>query len=438
MSVIELADKLFNGEMAIEDHHPLFMNGEIAPVTDSVAFVPSFANVSVIKTTDGLFMVDTGSSVFAKQVQDLIHGWSKDRLNTAVYSHGHIDHVFGYTVWEDYAKDNNLEMPKFVSHEKVVDRFDRYKLTNGYNTVINQRQFQFLNFVFPSEFRYPDVTYRDTLELKIGDSNLALYHAKGETDDHTYTWFEKEKVLFCGDLFIWASPNAGNPQKVQRYPMEWAKALRSMLNLKGGPPEVILSGHGFPIIGKERVVAALSDTAAYLESIFTQSLEMMNRGVKLNDIIHSVKPPVELSDKPYLKPVYDEPEFIIRNIWRLYGGWWDLDPSSLKPAKDQHVATELVSLIGGIDPVLNRVKQILDNAKLQQIQNRSSNEDTIDDDLRVASKLIELAYNSDLDNLKVHDLRSEFYKVMSERATSTMSKGIYTAVSNDSKLKLGN
>ena len=50
-------------------------------------------------------------------------------------------------------------------------------------------------------------------------------------------------MLCCGDLFIWASPNAGNPQKVQRYPLEWADALRQMLALYDGPgrrPEVLL------------------------------------------------------------------------------------------------------------------------------------------------------------------------------------------------------
>ena len=30
------------------------------------------------------------------------------------------------------------------------------------------------------------------------------------------------RILCCGDLFIWATPNAGNPQKVQRYPRDWA------------------------------------------------------------------------------------------------------------------------------------------------------------------------------------------------------------------------
>ena len=40
------------------------------------------------------------------------------------------------------------------------------------------------------------------------------------------------------------------------------------------------------------------------------------------EIIETVKPPAALAEKPYLQPTYDEPEFIVRNVWRRYGGWW--------------------------------------------------------------------------------------------------------------------
>lgn len=65
-------------------------------------------------------------------------------------------------------------------------------------------------------------------------------------------------MLCCGDLFIWASPNAGNPQKVQRYPREWAEALRRMATLG---VEYLLPGHGMPVIGADRIRQALGDTA---------------------------------------------------------------------------------------------------------------------------------------------------------------------------------
>src|SRR5256885_442295 len=85
-----------------------------------------------------------------------------------------------------------------------------------------------------------------------------LAPARGEPDDHRWTWLPASRVLCCGDFFIWASPNAGNPQKVQRYPSEWAVALRAMVALG---PEVLLPGHGVPVIGADRVAQALTDTA---------------------------------------------------------------------------------------------------------------------------------------------------------------------------------
>src|SRR5205823_12758581 len=137
---------------------------------------------------------------------------------------------------------------------------------------------------------------------------------------------------------IWASPNAGNPQKVQRYPREWAAALREMATLGAG---TLLPGHGFPILGADRIEVALTETAELLESLVQQTLALMNDGARLDEILYTVRAPQHLLDRPYLRPVYDEPEFVVRNIWRLYGGWYDGNPATLKPAPDRAVATEL-------------------------------------------------------------------------------------------------
>ena len=86
-------------------------------------------------------------------------------------------------------------------------RFDRYKLTAGYNAVINQRQFGIEGLTWPTEYRYPDRTYRDAAALDIGDVRFELHHARGETDDHTWTYVPDHEIICTGDLFIWASPN---------------------------------------------------------------------------------------------------------------------------------------------------------------------------------------------------------------------------------------
>ena len=218
----------------------------------------------------------------------------------------------------------------------MAARFDRYIRTAGYNTVINRRQFGIDDLQWPTEYRYPDRTFRDRLDLEVGGVRAELHHARGETDDHAWTWFPDRKVLCTGDLFIWASPNAGNPQKVQRYPLEWAEALRRMLALYDSPsggPEVLLPGHGYPILGQDRIRQALDETAELLESLVAQTLELMNAGARLDEAIHTVTPPAHLMARPYLQPVYDEPEFVVRSVWRLYGGWWDGNPATLEAGR---------------------------------------------------------------------------------------------------------
>ena len=222
--VLTVAERLWNGELSTSTFHPVDHMGGFVEITDGVGFCPSFANVSSFATADGLVLVDTGSAPLAKVVHDDIRTWSPQRLNTAVYSHGHIDHVFGVPVWEEEAAARGWAAPEVIAHHALPARFDRYIFTAGYNTIINRRQFGFADLNWPTEYRYPDRTYHDTLDVSVGGVGFALRHEKGETDDHTVTWQAESRVLCCGDLFIWASPNAGNPQKVQRYPREWAAA----------------------------------------------------------------------------------------------------------------------------------------------------------------------------------------------------------------------
>jgi glyoxylase-like metal-dependent hydrolase (beta-lactamase superfamily II) len=56
--------------------------------------------------------------------------------------------------------------------------------------------------------------------MKIGDDTVEFHHARGETDDHLWAFFPDRKWIATGDFIIWNFPNAGNPQKVQRWPIE--------------------------------------------------------------------------------------------------------------------------------------------------------------------------------------------------------------------------
>jgi len=154
--ILQLADRLWRGELDVSFHHPLAIAGGLAEVADGVAYVPSFARVSGFKTDDGLVLVDTGAALAAGQIHQQIRSWAPAsevwRLNTAIFSHGHIDHVFGVGVFEQEAEENGWAAPTVVAHEAMPARFDRYILTAGYNSVINRRQFSMPDLNWPTEY----------------------------------------------------------------------------------------------------------------------------------------------------------------------------------------------------------------------------------------------------------------------------------------------
>ena len=441
--VLTLADRLWRGELSTTTMHPVDHVGGFVEITDGVGFTPSFANVSAFNTGDGLVLVDTGSLPLAEVVHADIRRWSNAPLHTAVYSHGHIDHVFGVPVWEQEAREQGWKAPEVIAHHALPARFDRYIFTAGYNTIINRRQFGFKDLTWPTSYRYPDRTYHEVLELSVGELDFTLRHEKGETDDHTVTWQASSRVLCCGDLFIWASPNAGNPQKVQRYPREWAQALRRMLTLEA---EFLLPGHGLPVVGADRVRQALTDTADLLDSLVDQTLAVMNSGGRLDDAIHSVRPPAELEERPYLRPVYDEPEFIVHTVWRQYGGWWDGNPATLKPASERALAAELAALAGGAGVLAERALELLaratgaaddgaadDGAADDGAADDSAADDSAaEQDLRLAGHLAESAWLSSPADRAVQRARQQVFAARAARATSTMARGVFTWAASES------
>ncbi|HEX9993458.1 MAG TPA: alkyl sulfatase dimerization domain-containing protein [Acidimicrobiales bacterium] len=417
--LLERSRRILAGEADL-DTHPFAVGGVGEAVGDDVFFVPSFANVAALRTRDGLVVVDTGSRELSGSAHEQLRGWTDAPVSTVVFTHGHIDHVFGVERYEAEADEAGRPRPVVVAHEALPARFDRYRLTAGYNGVINGRQFRMPGYQWPTAYRYPDRTYRDELVLDVGGRRVELHHGRGETDDATWVWVPDERTLFAGDFVIWSVPNCGNPQKVQRYPLEWAVALRRMASLDA---EVLLPGHGLPVAGAAAVRTVLTDAAALLESLCQQTLDLMNEGATLDRILTAVRPPADLIDRPWLRPVYDEPEFVVRNLWRLYGGWWDGNPARLKPAPDAAVAEEVAALAGGTGVLVDRARALLAAG-----DERS---------LRLAGQLAEWAAQVAPADATAADVRAEVAEARVAVERSLMAKGVFSWTAVESRRSTG-
>jgi len=418
---LDLSTRLIDSGVA--DTPPNRITEELSELADGVAIIESFSHVVVVDTADGLVAFDSSSAMTGPRVVESMRSWSDAPVHTLVYTHGHMDHVGGSRDFAADADSHGRARPRVLGHERIVPRLERYEATNGYNQAINMRQFggaaravgtAIERPFVPSRTLRPDTTYDTRLTERIGDLEFEFNACLGETDDHTWTWIPRHRMITAGDQFIWNFPNCGNPQKVQRYPLEWARSLRDMADRD---VELFVPAHGLPIAGHERIRRCLLTVATTLETLVEQVVAAMNTGARLDEIVHGVSVPDEPLQLPYLRPLYDEPEFVIRNIWRLYGGWWDGNPARLKPPSDAAVGAEVAALAGGVEALVDRAVELSGAG-----------------DHRLACQVVEYAAAAEPESHVVHEARATIYAERRAVETSLMAKGIFRSATADSEL----
>jgi alkyl sulfatase BDS1-like metallo-beta-lactamase superfamily hydrolase len=411
-----LFERLWNGSAQMEEWTAAVSQGAITPVADNVITVHTTyfcGSVTAIRTADGLVLVDTANEATAEKVLALIRTWDDGPIHTVIYTHGHIDHTGGIAAIDREAATKGLPRPRIIAHRDVARRMNRYALTQGLNSIVQGQQFNNPAYVYPVGHRQPDDVYDDTLSLAIGGERMELFHGRGETDDATFVWLPRSRVLASGDFVIWMFPNAGNPRKVQRYAAEWAAALRHMERLA---PEIVIPGHGPVIFGKDRAAQVLRDGTAVLEHLVRECLALMNRGATLDQVLHAVTAPPEDLSKPWLRAKYDDPEFLVRAIYHLYGGWFDGNAAHLKPASAVDLAVELARLAGGANTLAERAAVLAEEGNT-----------------RLAAHLAEFASEAAPEDMAVQAARALVLRKCIDREGSLMGKAFLAVYEREAK-----
>lgn len=404
--------------LGTEDPRRIGVSHELFDVGQGLGFIESQGNAVAIVGDDGIILVDVGLPAVGEKILGALRGWSSAPVSHIVYTHGHLDHVGGGAVFSADAVARGDEPPEVVAHAALPRRLERYRRSDARNLRVNQIQFRTRRDLadgkapldltppfLPVDVLEPTHTYHDADVIMSGSERIELLHHRGETDDATWLWLPERGTVCTGDLWLWVFPNAGNPQKALRYPGEWAQALRHMISLE---PELLLPGHGLPIRGRQTIAAALDQVADALELLVDQVVDLINEGATLDEVLHRVRLPERYMETPWSRPVYDEPEFVVHNIWREYAGWWDGRYAELKPAPVADLARELSQLAGGPGRLRDRARELLEAG-----------------DLRLACHLIDVAHDAAGDDAEVHALRAQIYRERMDGESSEMARAIY-------------
>ena len=147
MSQDELVERLWNGAASMEEWTRSVSAGVGTVVADNILTVHSTyfcGSVTAIRTGAGLVLIDTANAALSGQTLATVRRWDDAPVHTVIYTHGHIDHTGGMMHIDDEANARGLPRPRIIAHRAVCRRLDRYVLTQGFNSVVQGQQFNYL------------------------------------------------------------------------------------------------------------------------------------------------------------------------------------------------------------------------------------------------------------------------------------------------------
>jgi len=146
------------------------------------------------------------------------------RSFTVVLSHWHLDHVAGTSAFAGC---------DVIACERTA------QLLAGSRDAIQDGSLEGPPAIDPLVL--PSTTFREHLELQIGDVQLELLHTDIHSDDATVIWWPEHELLFCGDTMEDTVTYVDEPERlpVHRENLEKLRPLR---------PGRILPNHGSPVV----------------------------------------------------------------------------------------------------------------------------------------------------------------------------------------------
>ena len=351
------SNETFETDQGLSLDHRNEFKKELIEVTEDIYVGVGYglANSIMIETENNLVIVDTlGSVERAEELYEDFREISEKPIVAIVYTHNHLDHLGGATVFFD--KDNT----EIYAQENIIYNLDNIATT--IRPIIFQRSARQFGIPLPKEeivhqgiggfleinnqstlgLVRPTVTFDEELTIKIDNLTFVLVHVPGETDDHLYVWVPEKQAVMVGDNFYRSFANLYAIRGTKfRNPMEWVESLDKIRLLNA---EHLVPSHTRPISGKQNVAIALTDYRDGIQFVHDQTIRYINKGLTPDEIVQKVKLPKHLAESPYLQPFYGSISSYIRSTFSGYIGWFSGNISDLHPLSAADRAQKLVAI----------------------------------------------------------------------------------------------
>lgn len=329
------------------------------PITDFIYMVKDVSNAYLVTTQDGDVMVNTGFMDHAQRNKNLLAPHRTGPLRKIILTQAHADHYGGVPMMRE-PETQVIAERRFVQTWRYFQELGPYlqrRSAKLWSSTMNRGP----NPPPPPEV-VPDIVVDRHYAFEQGGRRFELISTSGgESVDSLTVWMPNERIAFTGNLFgpvFLAMPNlvtirGDKPRLVERY-------LRSLDTVRKLHAELLITGHGEPIRGAEKIKASLDKMDAAVSYVREATVAGMNAGKDVHTLMREIKLPEHLEIGQY----HGKVSWVVRAIWEEYSGWFHYDSTtSLYGVPRSSIDADLVELVGGAGPLAQRAKRKLEEGR---------------------------------------------------------------------------
>jgi alkyl sulfatase BDS1-like metallo-beta-lactamase superfamily hydrolase len=346
---------------------------EATRINDFIYLSEGLSNAYLITTPEGRIVVNTGMGFEAP-----VHKRNFDAVDTSplryiLLTQGHVDHVGGVDLFREEGTKvvAHADNPAHQEDDGRIAAFRASRSAFAFADAIalawKYIQENVGGGILPQSRPTPDITFDDRYELELGELRMELLSTPGgETIDSMVIWLPEHRICFCGNLFSALFGHFPNLVTVRgdryREALGFISSLNRVLALE---PELLLTGHHGPVVGKDLIREELTRIGDAVQHVHDETVRGMNHGKDIHTLMREIALPPELE----IGQGYGKVSWSVRAIWENYAGWFHhssttelyaVPPSSVHPV--------LVELAGGPDAVAAKASERLaDGAAIEAI-----------------------------------------------------------------------
>ena len=332
---------------------------EAEVITDFIFMAKDISNAYLVTTADGDVMINTGFMDNAQRTKDLLAPRRTGPLRKIILTQAHADHYGGVPVMREPGT-------QVIGERRFVDT---WRFFHDLGPYLGRRSGKLWSGTMkrganppPPPEVVPEIVVDRRYEFELGGRRFEVISTPGgESLDSVVVWMPKERVVFTGNLFgpvFLAMPNlvttrGDKPRLVQRY-------LPSLDTVRKLGAELLVTGHGDPIRGADKIRASLDKMHAAVSYINEAVIAGMNAGKDVHTLMREISLPDELK----IGEFHGKVSWAVRSIWEEYSGWFHYDSTtSLYGVPRSSINADVVELAGGAGALAARARKKLNDGR---------------------------------------------------------------------------